>query len=149
MAPGRWLRVAPLCGDHCLLRSRAKNNSLDIESHRTTEMIPVLLDDSGKPGFAGAVILLCNAEVLLDLIPDLRNAFVPFNLEFSQLGINLVLAHDPVAHIVHAEEVPVGLAAVSFVGINILGCALSMKTLSHHIGKVIGVMFGSLGNTGR
>jgi len=116
----------PLYVDHCLLPSCVKNHSLDIEGHRPIEMIPVLLDDGDESGLAGSMILLCNAKVLFDLVLDFKNAFVPLNLKFSQPGIDLVLSHDPVAHIVHVEEVPVGLTAIPFVGTHILRDAISI-----------------------
>jgi len=76
-----------------------------------------------------------NPKILLDLVPNLGDFLVPLDLIFCKAGIDLVLPHDSIADAVHVQEVPIGLAAVSLVGISIWRKLLPMKAVGHHKGE--------------
>lgn len=111
-------------------------------------MVPTLFDKRGKAGLACTMILFGNSEILLDLVPNLGDFLVPLDLIFRKPGIDLVLPHDSVTNAVHVQEVPIGLAAVSLVGVNTWRKLFPLKAVGHHIGEVIGVMLGGSGNRG-
>lgn len=53
-------------------------------------MIPVLLDDGCELRLPGSMIFMGDSEVLLNLVPDPEDPFVPLNLCFCKGSINLI-----------------------------------------------------------
>jgi len=130
------------------LFSDAQDDSLDIEGHGPAEVIPTLLEDRGKAGLSRPVTFFGNPEILLDLVPNFRDFLIPFDFILCKGRVNLVLPHDSVTHAVHVQEVAVGLAAISFVGVNIWRKFLPMKAVGHHVRAMLCIIIGGFGNRG-
>lgn len=81
-------------------------------------MIPVLLDYGREARLPGSMVFMGESKVLLDLVPDFRDQFVPLNLRLCENSIDLILSHDTVTNAIELEKLTIALAAVSLVGID-------------------------------
>src|SRR3972149_6913144 len=83
---------------------------------------------------------MADAEVLLDDISDLGYGFVAQDFKLSELGGGGVLAHDAILDLVESQEVPVRLACVALIGVDLFDLLFGMATESGAISQVIGIV---------
>lgn len=61
---------------------------------------PIPLHQSDEPGTPCFLVQCHHTEILLDLVPDLRDHLVPLDLQLCQSCTLLVFPHDPVSYVV-------------------------------------------------
>ena len=87
-------------------------------------------------------------EILFNNIPNLRDGCVPLYFVFSQLGALWCFSHDTVCDLIQSKKAPVGLTAVSFIGIHLLDGFFCMTAAGNTQGEIGAVMMGGRGHLG-
>jgi UDP-glucose-4-epimerase GalE len=122
---------------------------LDIVGCLAIPAIESIFLDLWEPGPFSVVLQMADAEVLFDNISHLGDSLVTFDFQISKFCRSRIFSHDAVSDFIRGQEITIGHAGVSLVGIDFFDGRFCMFAENGTVIEVIGIVDRSLGQGGR